>query len=364
MLKQRVINLICKLPPKWKRRLMLLIEGDKVWIHGGGDLGTAMAKAIERYVPAELQSDKDYQKKLARDIKHCFVKYGLQPAEYFYFGFESLSAAQRGGYLCNAEEDAVLIKVTGWDKYVTDLTDKYHFYELAKPFFKRAIMLFDKQTDKADFISYCLKVKDLFIKPLAGSEGDGAFTAQVNDETEAEQLYVKLAESNAKWMVEERIKQDEEMNAWNASSVNTVRLPSFLNKQGFFVLAPIFRTGRAGKSVDNTSAGGVFALIDPQTGKLVSQGNDINNHTYESHPDSHKVFEGYKIPKWEELIKVAESVHRTFSSHIYIAWDFALTEKGWDLIEGNWGRFRGAQIAGHKGIKKEFLEYMKGGSLT
>jgi len=343
---------------------MYAIDGDRAWVHGRQELGIAMANAISTFLPVEEQNDLARVDMLKSDMRKCFLEYGFKPSEYFHFGLEGKDDAFRGGYLSEAQEDSCLSKITGYDKYLTDLTDKYHFYELAKPFFKRAVMLFEKQTVKDEFINYCLTVQDLFIKPFAGSEGDGAIVVLITNKEEAEQLYERLALTNAKWMVEERIKQSSEMNEWNESSVNTVRLPSFLNKHGFFVLAPIFRTGRAGHSVDNTSAGGVFALIDPKTGKLISKGNDINNHTYEQHPDSKKKFEGYQIPQWGELLQVAQAVHRTFPTHIYIAWDFALTDKGWDLIEGNWGRFRGAQIASKKGIKNEFLEYMHGGSIS
>ena len=359
-----LINLICKLPPRLKRKVMYAIDGDRAWVHGRQELGIAMENAISTFLTVEELHDSARVNMLKSDMRKCFLDYGFKPSEYFHFGLEGKDNAYRSGYLSEAQEDNLLQKITGYDKYLTDLTDKYHFYELAKPFFKRAVMLFDKQTGKEEFVSYCLKEKDLFIKPLAGSEGDGAFTFMIINKDDAERLFKKLANTKAKWMVEERIKQSAEMNEWNESSVNTVRLPSFLNKQGFHVLAPIFRTGRAGQIVDNTSADGVFALIEPKTGKLVSDGYDINNHIYKLHPDSNKVFKDYHIPNWSELIELAESVHKTFPTHIYIAWDFALTDKGWDLIEGNWGRFRGAQIAGKKGIRKQFIKYMNGGRFS
>lgn len=363
MANQKIINLICKLPPKMKRFLMLKIEGDRAYIHGGKPIGPAISAAIKEYVPEDFQHDNDYIKKLVGDIKRCFVRYGAKPAEYFYFGFEGLSNVNRGGYLTETQEDGELIKKTGFDKYLSDLSDKWHFYELAKPFFRRAVILFNENTSKEEIIEFGLNVRDLFIKPLAGSEGEGAFTVSIIDKQSAEELFNKLVASKAKWMVEERIKQSAEMAAWNASSINTVRLPSFLNKKGFFILAPILRTGRAGSCIDNTSAGGVFALIDSVTGKICSSGHDIYNHIYHEHPDSHVTFKGYQIPRWDELVQTARKVHETFPDHIYIAWDFALTDYGWDLIEGNWGRFRGGQLAGKKGIKKEFLQYMNGGSL-
>lgn len=340
-----------------------MLEDGNVWVHGGGTLGAALSKAFDRFVPVEKQSDEAYMKQLVDDIKRCYVRYDLLPAEYFYFDFAEKDWNQRDVYLTDSGEDEALVKRIGYDKYLDDLSNKYHFYELAKPFFHRAIMLFDENTDKNLFSGFCLDTKHLFVKPLAGSEGDGSFTIDVENESDAFSLFDKLSEPKKKWMVEERICQSEELARWNATSVNTVRLPSFLNRNGFFVLAPIFRTGRAGKSIDNTSAGGVFALIDHNTGRICSDGYDIYSHVYDKHPDSSMTFRDYQIPRWDELLSTAEKAHRSFPDHLYIAWDFALTDKGWELIEGNWGRFRGAQIAGKKGLKAQFLEYMNSESL-
>lgn len=337
---------------------MLKLEGDNVWVHGGGTLKAALTTAIEQFVPVDNQNDQAYIKQLVDDIKQCYVRYDLLPAEYFYFDFAEKDWNQRDAYLTDASEDETLVKQIGYDKYLNDLSNKYHFYELAKPFFHRAIMLFDECTNNKVFLNYCIETKHLFVKPLVGSEGDGSFVVDVMKESEANSLFKKLSEPKKKWMVEERIRQSEELAKWNPSSVNTVRLPTFLNRNGFFVLAPIFRTGRAGENIDNTSAGGVFALIDHKTGRICSEGYDIYSHVYDKHPDSNITFRNYQIPRWDELLSTAEKAHRFFPNHLYIAWDFALTDKGWELIEGNWGRFRGAQIAGKKGLKAQFLEYL------
>ncbi|MBO4263309.1 MAG: hypothetical protein J5871_01355 [Bacteroidales bacterium] len=363
MANKYIIRLLCKLPPRQKRRFMLLLEGDRVWVHGGGSFGAALKTAVGRFVPADRQQDKAGMRRLVSDIRRCYVRYDLLPAEYFYFGFAGKNWAQRDAYLTDSEEDAVLVSRIGYDKYLQDLSDKYHFYELARPFFHRAIMLFDGHTEKEAFRTFCLQVQHLFVKPLAGSEGDGSFIYEAGDDHAADSLFDRLFVSGKKWMLEERIRQSAEMAVWNASSVNTVRLPTFLTRQGFFVLAPIFRTGRAGRTVDNTSAGGVFALIDARSGRICSEGYDIYSHVYAAHPDSGKTFMGAQIPQWEALLKTAEAAHRSFRGHPYIAWDFALTEQGWELIEGNWGRFRGAQIAGKKGLREQFLQYMDKSSL-
>ncbi len=363
MANKYLIKLLCKLPPKQKRWLMLKMEDDNVWVHGGGALSIALKKAVDRFVPFEKQKDKAYMKQLVDDIKQCYVRYDLLPTEYFYFNFSVKDWNQRDTYLTDSAEDEILVKHIGYDKYLNDLSNKYHFFEIAKPFFHRVIMLFDENTERNTFISFCIETHRLFVKPLTGSEGDGSFIIDVENERDAISLFDILSEPKKKWMVEERILQNDELAQWNASSVNTVRLPSFLNRNGFYVLAPIFRTGRAGKSIDNTSAGGVFALIDHITGRICSEGYDIFGHVYDKHPDSYITFRDYQIPKWDELLSTAENAHRSFPHHLYIAWDFALTDNGWELIEGNWGRFRGAQIAGKRGLKNKFIEYMNGNSI-
>ena len=37
----------------------------------------------------------------------------------------------------------------------------------------------------------------------------------------------------------------------------------------------------------------------------------------------------------------------------YIGWDFALTQNGWVLIEGNWGQFL-SEFSDREGIKESF----------
>lgn len=341
----------------FKRRMM-----DEL-IYGRVSFRNQMNEAVETFLTKDQLADRQYVEKIEDDIINCYITYKTRPRDYFYFGFPNKNQEERDAYLTDTLEDKTLIEITGFEKYLTDLTDKYHFYERTKQFFHRKVVLFDESTKKDEFIRDCVNIKELFVKPLAGSEGDGTFVVTAVDEKSAESLYDKLVSAKGVWLIEERIKQSADMSAWNKTSVNTVRLSSFCNKNGFFVLGPIFRTGRKGSYVDNTSAGGIFSLIDEKTGRIASIGHDINGNTYEKHPDSGREFKDYQIPRWDELLTIAQQLHKLFPEHIFIAWDFALTDNGWNLIEGNWGRFRGAQIAGGKGLKHQFLEYMNGGSI-
>ena len=69
------------------------------------------------------------------------------------------------------------------------------------------------------------------------------------------------------------------------------------------------------------------------------------------------MYKGWRIPRWNELIETAENLFREcLPENKYIGFDFALTDNGWVLIEGNWGQFVG-QYNG-MGVKDLFLTYM------
>ena len=59
-----------------------------------------------------------------------------------------------------------------------------------------------------------------------------------------------------------------------------------------------------------------------------------------------------KYKKW-----ILEDLPFLPEKYKYIGFDFALTNEGWDLIEGNWGQFVG-QIAAQEGIKNKFDKYL------
>ena len=135
---------------------------------------------------------------------------------------------------------------------------------------------------------------------------------------------------------------------------------SFLNKDGFHAVTPIFKTGRKSAVVDNAGGGGIMANMDKETGVVCSHGMDKNGNIYETHPDSGLTFKGWQIPRYEELVKTVESMHREIMpSHPYIGWDMALTDAGWVVIECNWGQM-GNQYIDHKGRRNEFLKYVYG----
>lgn len=312
-------------------------------------------KALDTFLTSEEKNDKILVKKLTDDIIRCWLKYQALPYEYFLFNFRNRSDAERMAFETDMDRLATLRRITGEDLFLREINNKYNFYLLAKPFFRREVIKINKDTCISDFITFCKNHKSVFVKPLESSQGRGAHIFSYTDEVEASDYLKGLTEDESSWMVEERIRQSAAMAHWNETSVNTIRIPSFLRKDKFTVIWTRMRMGKKGSIVDNAGAGGIVVNVDPQTGVFTSDGIDEAFNHFDCHPDSGLVFKGWQVPRWDELLKTVEELHSTvFNKHIYVAWDFALTDDGWVVIEGNWGQLLGQQTASQVGVREEF----------
>ena len=311
-----------------------------------------------------MKNDPERAKNLRFDIQKSYARYRVNPSEYFLYGFDvNKDVTYRESFVSDKVKDLVLLKITGHEKFANELADKWKFYKLTSQYFRREAMLYDKNTGEESFALFAIRNKSLFAKPLSKTKGEGALVFEVNDKEDAKATFAKLQTTGERYIVEKRIIQHPEMAKWNESSVNTVRVPAFLNKQGFYLLPPFFRIGRKGAIVDNAGAGGVYANVNPETGVIYTRGFDEYGNYYDVHPDSGLKFEGYQMPQWRELLKTVEEVHRKcMPGHIYIGFDFAYTKEGWILIEGNWGQLVN-QYVDKVGLKKQFMEYMNGVSV-
>lgn len=292
---------------------------------------------------------------LRKDLILSYLFYHIVPWEYSLYNFKKQSHKERLEWLSDADRYMCCDLIMGTDPYLT-LKDKYQFYQLAKGFYKRQIFVFTPDTTKQQLLSYISDQSKLFVKPVDGSLGRDTFI--VSSELDRDLLYDKLLELKGNWLIESAITQSKDIADWNESSVNTVRIPSLRNNGEWHILQPFFRTGRKGQIVDNAGAGGILCVVDENTGVVITDGYDENHNVYVKHPDSELIYKGWKIPRWQELISLTNEIHTTLpESFKYVGFDFALTDKGWDLIEGNWGQFVG-QIAAQKGIKHLFDSYL------
>ena len=103
----------------------------------------------------------------------------------------------------------------------------------------------------------------------------------------------------------------------------------------------------------------IMGILERQNPIDVSIINKMQKILYHRGPDDCGIqFIDWQVLHWEDLLKTAEEIFRTcLPEHKYIGFDFALTDNGWVLVEGNWGQFVG-QYVSKIGVRDRFVEYL------
>jgi len=149
------------------------------------------------------------------------------------------------------------------------------------------------------------------------------------------------------------------MAEFHPQSVNTIRMSVIRLNSSTIVFEPFMRIGRGDAIVDNAGAGGLIAAIDSATGTVIACGDELG-HSYERHPNTVKQIIGFVIPKWKEACELGKQLSEIVPTTRYIGWDLALTDRGWDVVEGNEMAQFLAQLVTKKGIRSKLDNIVKG----
>jgi hypothetical protein len=138
-------------------------------------------------------------------------------------------------------------------------------------------------------------------------------------------------------LLEEFIEQHEDMSSLNASSVNTVRVYTVLDREHVpHILSCSIRVGGAGSCVDNYHSGGVVYPVDIETGVVYMPGKDIMGKELIYHPGTNKKVVGFEIPNYDGLKQFVARAALELPESRLIAWDVAVLKKGFEFVEGNY----------------------------
>lgn len=331
-------------------------------IYGGYETLSHIKENCEYFLSKEQLADEKFMKNLVHDIVKCYLLYGTNANEYFCYNYPELTAKERDTYLPRRRKDELLIENMGegWEIHFDYLKDKFKFYQLAKDYFHRDACQLTGECDYDDFVKLITTHQRVIAKPSRGGCGVGVTILELKDfGNDPRKAFEHLMAFDTSYIVEEVVEQDPRMSEWNESSLNTLRVPSFRVKNGSRIVYPSVRIGRAGSIIDNAGSGGTFAAIDSCTGRIITEGFDKRGKKYEKHPDSNKRFMDAQIPDWDTLVKTVDKLHQSLPAvHKYIAFDFALSTRGWVLVEANWGEMSMPQIEFGKGLYREFVDLL------
>lgn len=197
----------------------------------------------------------------------------------------------------------------------------------------------DKIIDLQKAIDACEATKQkMIIKPTVSSGGGkmvNAFSVENLKTTyknySLEQL-LKLYDKD--FVVQEFIEQSETLKSLNPSSLNTLRVVSYLNQEGVHIVSSVLRIGKPGSTTDNFSTGGLFCSVSID-GNLKGEGyNPIGNEATET--STGIILKDIKIPNYVKVQDMVKSMHYVVPYFRIISWDVGIDKNDLPvLIEYN-----------------------------
>ncbi|MUU76953.1 sugar-transfer associated ATP-grasp domain-containing protein [Winogradskyella endarachnes] len=124
------------------------------------------------------------------------------------------------------------------------------------------------------------------------------------------------------FIVQESVQQSEALASLNPSSLNTLRLMTYLKEDGTHVLSAVLRIGQQGSHTDNFSGGGIVCGID-KNGKLKDKGYSKDGKVYTA-SHTNVAFKGFQIPNYVEVLNMVKAMHPKVPYFKFISWDIGI----------------------------------------
>ena len=263
--------------------------------------------------------------------------YQVTVREYYVFQFMKLNHNGRTEYQGEKERIKIYKELSSDESYSL-FHDKYQTFLRFADYFGRKVLFFDETCTYEKFILFSREIQDFVVKPTTSTCGKGILFRHFCDNNEKMIEIYKEISLIAPCLLEEKVIQAPEMADFHHASVNTVRIVTIYSKSRdeSKIIQATFRMGVGEAHVDNAGSGGICASIDIQTGVVYSVGhNELSYHKYIYHPDTGKQIVGFHIPEWETVCKLAKQLSLIVKEQKIVGWDFAYTDNGWIMIEGN-----------------------------
>ena len=282
----------------------------------------------------EIVKEKSGQNKVHTffDILWCAARYGAGYYDYLMFGFYDMNGRERDTYLTRVRNKKVQ-EIMNDIAYSDEFDDKLRFNENFAEFLGRKTLNGETAT-VADLTAFLDGQEAIFAKINHGDCGRGVEKLYVKD-FESPAAMLDYIQQNKLVVLEQVLRQHEDMARLHPSSVNTMRILTDLVDDTVHIAYITVKMGRGGGVCDNSGQGGVLCRVDIESGKICSPATDDYFNVYDKHPDTGIVFQGYQLPMVDEAIALAKKAARKVPQIGHVGWDVAITPDGPAIIEGN-----------------------------
>ena len=262
-----------------------------------------------------------------------YLKYGVNPKEYYYFNFGDKTAKQKKTFFTR-KMFRKFLKRNNNPRFVQILNDKYIFSQTFSEFLGRRVVRSNKFLKESDLEYLFENAEKIVYKPQEGSGGNGIKVIKKSDYPDLSKLAKELR-SMPEAVLEQWILQHEDVSKAYPYGVNCLRIATLYRDGKCNFLGGLFTLGANKDAIVNALQHSVFALINMETGEVYTDLCDYSDNLYTKHPDTGFVAKGYKIPFWKEILEMVEKAAAVVPQVGYVGWDVAISETGPVLIEGN-----------------------------
>lgn len=334
------------------------------------------------YTPAVLDSIKKEimdktTLKLPEEIENEMYKtiyfywaYGCTTSEYYFLGLASKTYDEIKEFVLTREKVVYrnhLNRIE--DAHI--FNNKWETYSTFKEYFGRDLIMIRDDDDYPEFCRFVEKHPEFVVKPADMGGGQGVHKATVDPKLSEEErknrfheLLAECEQNKKRYLrgkengviLEELIIQVPELAAMHPGSVNGIRATTVRVGDKVTVFHPWFKIGRFGQFLTSAVFGTLDAVIDAETGVVITPGCSEYYERFDVHPDTGVPILGFQIPKWKELVETVTELAMKLDTVNYVGWDMVLTEKGWVLMEGNFSGDFSWQFCENRGTKREFEE--------
>jgi hypothetical protein len=163
---------------------------------------------------------------------------------------------------------------------------------------------------------------EVVVKSDEGRGGTGIFFLKTD------QFSTEMLKKYNNSVIQPVIKQHELQQSLSASSVNTMRIVTFLEQDGKVHTVFVNQKIGVGQSrVDNLGGGGLFLNLNEEGVSVTDALGDYGRVKFPVHTDLGIPFKGLKIPGYKKATEACKKAHLKFPYTRLIGWDVAITEK-------------------------------------
>ncbi len=265
------------------------------------------------------------------DIVWCGLRYQAGYMDYDVFQLERANGRQRKTYITRGVNNGFVQRFND-PAYFHIFSNKDEFNAAFSDFLGRDWMRIEEGGGQA-FAHWLSGKPSIIAKPRDGMCGKGVEKLYPAEYADADELFRYLIGQQV-GLVEECLRQHEDMNRLYPNSINTARIVTLYFDGRTRVVCAYLRIGNGGV-VDNFNSGGMLTRIDVETGALLFDAVDKAGTVYAAHPLTGTPIKGFVVPHWQECLALVTRAAQVVPQIGYVGWDVASTPDGPVLVEGN-----------------------------